>query len=82
MLKTTHSRDLFHLNYLFMKFVIETLCTFHHFFHIYKETFYDLGLVEIKLLSKERLFDILFDFLKQGYDVRTYIDPLRIFLLW
>ena len=83
MLKITRSRDLFHINYLFVKFIVETLCTFYDFFSIHKQTFYVLGLIEIKLLSKERLFDILFDFLIQWYDFRTYIDHLKIFLiLW
>lgn len=81
MLKITHSRDLFHINYLFVKFIVETLCTFYDFFSIHKQTFHVLGLVEIKLLSKERLFDIFFDFLIQWYDFRTYIDHLKIFLI-
>ena len=62
-------------------FIIETILsllnTFYHFFHMYKNTSYDVRLVGIKRLSMKR-----FDSLIQGQNARAYIDLLRIFLLW
>ena len=50
-LVTTHSMILFHLIYLFVKFVfIEIICNFSLFYK-YKKVFLDLGLVSINPLS-------------------------------
>ena len=61
---------------LFVKFIFTgTICTFYHFFKIYKKTLYDLGLAVLKLQNIK-----WFHFSIEGKSVGTHIDLPRVFL--